>query len=493
MSNCPYDHHIQKSKCVFLGEQNGIEFFVMLLLIVGKTCIILRFMHDVFDQTYQATIGIDFLSKTLCLDQKSVRLQLWDTAGQERSLIPNYIRDSAVSIVVYDVTCRRVSLNVTRNILQPRDSFDRTIEWIRKIRDERDTSSLIFLVGNKVDLEEERNFAFIYIYRRSFLKDSVNRPIRQHRRASAKIVQSEELQRIITSGARDVTNKRMRIPLRVYCTWSPGILNGFKDRSTFLDVSKKKPSQAMGLSSASDLLSMTHPNHTGWKWRTVITTEEGTELAKKEGIFFLETSAKSNIGVQKCTTPELVDISLDEAKIILNDVATFRHVEIKKNKRSQTNQKEPKEAHRPPNNHNRVIPEVRAQDLGITRSDGLPNVHNQATLRPTYTKTTLTGDSIHYSHSPDRLDRVERTLALKQSAQKSELYEFVFSVGEICIYLFGVPQSWTDLQVDAGEMKPLDGVLRTNSYVDRFFGKHLTLSENSNCRAEEYLYFDLVL
>lgn len=83
-------------------------------------------MYDSFDNTYQATIGIDFLSKTMYLEDRTVsyqilfsiviqihlnlcfkvRLQLWDTAGQERfrSLIPSYIRDSTVAVVVYDIT-----------------------------------------------------------------------------------------------------------------------------------------------------------------------------------------------------------------------------------------------------------------------------------------------------------------------------------------------------------------------------------------------------
>ncbi len=39
-------------------------------------------MYDTFDNTYQATIGIDFLSKTMYLEDRTVRLQLWDTAGQ---------------------------------------------------------------------------------------------------------------------------------------------------------------------------------------------------------------------------------------------------------------------------------------------------------------------------------------------------------------------------------------------------------------------------
>ncbi|OXT10122.1 hypothetical protein B9K03_11710, partial [Rothia sp. Olga] len=89
---------LSKYKIVFLGEQG-----------VGKTSLITRFMYDTFDDHYQATIGIDFLSKTMYLDDKTIRLQLWDTAGQERfrSLIPSYIRDSRVAIIVYDITKKK--------------------------------------------------------------------------------------------------------------------------------------------------------------------------------------------------------------------------------------------------------------------------------------------------------------------------------------------------------------------------------------------------
>ncbi|CAH8646624.1 unnamed protein product [Heterobilharzia americana] len=101
-------------------------------------------MHDTYDPSYHATIGIDFVSKTLCFNEKSVRLQLWDTAGQERfrSLIPSYIKDSSVAIVVYDVTSR--------------ESFIKASEWIKEIRAERPSKTLIFLVGNKVDLTDDR-------------------------------------------------------------------------------------------------------------------------------------------------------------------------------------------------------------------------------------------------------------------------------------------------------------------------------------------------
>ena len=71
-------------------------------------------------------------------------MQLWDTAGQERfrSLIPSYIRDSTVAVVVYDIT------NV--------NSFQQTTKWIDDVRTERGSDVIIMLVGNKTDLADKR-------------------------------------------------------------------------------------------------------------------------------------------------------------------------------------------------------------------------------------------------------------------------------------------------------------------------------------------------
>ena len=65
-------------------------------------------MYDSFNPNESETIGVDFLSKTLYLENQTIRIQLWDTAGQERfrSIIPSYIRDSNVAIIVYDITNR---------------------------------------------------------------------------------------------------------------------------------------------------------------------------------------------------------------------------------------------------------------------------------------------------------------------------------------------------------------------------------------------------
>ena len=124
---------LAKYKLVFLGDQS-----------VGKTSIITRFMYDNFDRHYQATIGIDFLSKTMYLEDRTVRLQLWDTAGQERfrSLIPSYIRDSSVAVVVYDVSNRASFLNAAK--------------WVEDARAERGNDVVICLVGNKTDLGNDK-------------------------------------------------------------------------------------------------------------------------------------------------------------------------------------------------------------------------------------------------------------------------------------------------------------------------------------------------
>ncbi|KAL5973703.1 Ras-related protein RABH1b [Asimina triloba] len=161
---------LAKYKLVFLGDQS-----------VGKTSIITRFMYDKFDNTYQvrvydaageilrsirhfhesrkrigiyATIGIDFLSKTMYLEDRTVRLQLWDTAGQERfrSLIPSYIRDSSVAVIVYDVA--KLVLGFVGGIC--RQSFLNTSKWIEEVRTERGSDVIIVLVGNKTDLVDKR-------------------------------------------------------------------------------------------------------------------------------------------------------------------------------------------------------------------------------------------------------------------------------------------------------------------------------------------------
>jgi len=124
----------KKYKVVFLGDESA-----------GKTSLVRRYMYGTFEEDVQATIGMDFQSKTVVLDDgRSVRLQLWDTAGQERfrSLIPSYIRDAAAAVVVYDITKRQ--------------SFDDVERWLSELRDHAEENIVVLLVGNKSDLKHLR-------------------------------------------------------------------------------------------------------------------------------------------------------------------------------------------------------------------------------------------------------------------------------------------------------------------------------------------------
>ena len=135
---------VKKYKIVFLGD-----------LSVGKTSIINQFMYGTFDPVHQPTIGIDFLSKTMYLEDRTIRLQLWDTAGQERfrSLIPGYIRDCSMAVVVFDITQKQ--------------SFVSIDKWIEDVRNERGNDVIIMVAANKSDLEDRRSVSSEEIEKKS--------------------------------------------------------------------------------------------------------------------------------------------------------------------------------------------------------------------------------------------------------------------------------------------------------------------------------------
>lgn len=118
-----------KYKIIFLGDAG-----------VGKSSILNRFCNSKFDDSYQATIGLDFHSKSVVIGKKTIKLNFYDTAGQEKfkSLIPTYIKDADIIIIVFDVTNK--------------SSFDHVRTWIKEIAEIRKSNSMISIIGNKLDL-----------------------------------------------------------------------------------------------------------------------------------------------------------------------------------------------------------------------------------------------------------------------------------------------------------------------------------------------------
>lgn len=106
---------------------------------VGKTCLITRFVDDVFSSTCKSTIGVDFKATSIEMDGKSVRLQVWDTAGQERfrALTTSYYRGAHGVIVVYDVN--------------DQTSFDNLARWMKDVDLYSSEEVIKLLIGNKDD------------------------------------------------------------------------------------------------------------------------------------------------------------------------------------------------------------------------------------------------------------------------------------------------------------------------------------------------------
>jgi len=115
---------------------------------VGKTSLMTQYVNKRYSEQYKATIGADFLTKEVMIDDKLVTLQIWDTAGQERfqSLGVAFYRGADACILVYDIT-------------NPK-SFENLDTWREEFLNQaspRDPENFPFVVlGNKVDKEADR-------------------------------------------------------------------------------------------------------------------------------------------------------------------------------------------------------------------------------------------------------------------------------------------------------------------------------------------------
>ena len=120
-------------KLIFIGDSS-----------VGKSCLTTKAVKNEFEDYYQATVGFEFLTYNLKLNDKVIKMQIWDTCGQEiyKSLITNFYRNSSLAIVTYSIDSK--------------ESFVHAENWLNDLRSQANPDVRIFLVGNKADLEEER-------------------------------------------------------------------------------------------------------------------------------------------------------------------------------------------------------------------------------------------------------------------------------------------------------------------------------------------------
>ena len=120
---------VTRHKIIFVGDAG-----------VGKTTIISRVMDNPFNEVYEPSIGVDFMSKIIKYRGQNIKLQIWDTAGQEKykGLIPSYVRNSSIVFLIYDISVKT--------------SFDNIPKWISFIRSIENTT--LVLCGNKIDLDK---------------------------------------------------------------------------------------------------------------------------------------------------------------------------------------------------------------------------------------------------------------------------------------------------------------------------------------------------
>ena len=121
--------NVARHKIIFVGDAG-----------VGKTTIISRIMDNPFNDAYEPSIGVDFMSKNITFRGTNIKLQMWDTAGQEKykGLIPSYVRNSSIVFLIYNVSVKK--------------SFDNIPNWISFIKSHE--SPTLVLCGNKIDLEK---------------------------------------------------------------------------------------------------------------------------------------------------------------------------------------------------------------------------------------------------------------------------------------------------------------------------------------------------
>lgn len=111
---------------------------------VGKSNLLSRFTRNEFSLESKSTIGVEFATRSIEVDDKTIKAQIWDTAGQERyrAITSAYYRGAVGALLVYDIAKHLTYENVER--------------WLKELRDHADANIVIMLVGNKSDLRHLR-------------------------------------------------------------------------------------------------------------------------------------------------------------------------------------------------------------------------------------------------------------------------------------------------------------------------------------------------
>ena len=131
-----------------MGRDDEYDYLFKVVLIgdsgVGKSNLLSRFTRNEFNLESKSTIGVEFATRSINVDGRTVKAQIWDTAGQERyrAITAAYYRGAVGALLTYDIAKHLTYENVER--------------WLKELRDHADSNIVIMLVGNKSDLRHLR-------------------------------------------------------------------------------------------------------------------------------------------------------------------------------------------------------------------------------------------------------------------------------------------------------------------------------------------------
>ncbi|EGR31194.1 hypothetical protein IMG5_116200 [Ichthyophthirius multifiliis] len=160
---------------------------------VGKSCLLSQFTEGRFKKEHDATIGVEFGSKNILVNDTVIKIQIWDTAGQEsfKSITRSYYRGSIGSLLIFDITHK--------------ESFDSLQMWLNEVINNANKSLSFIVIGNKIDLigkrqvtyEEAQQFAkennFIYIETSALTGENVENAFKQIAEEILNKIQNKEI------------------------------------------------------------------------------------------------------------------------------------------------------------------------------------------------------------------------------------------------------------------------------------------------------------
>ena len=136
-------------KCQIITEESpSFDLSFKIIIVgdsgVGKSCLSIKASRNYFEDFYSPTVGFEFLTFNVKIEDQNIKLHIWDTCGQEvyRSLISSFYRSASLAIIVYSI--------------DNEESFNNIEKWLNDIKTQSSPDVKIFLIGNKADLDDKR-------------------------------------------------------------------------------------------------------------------------------------------------------------------------------------------------------------------------------------------------------------------------------------------------------------------------------------------------